>query len=228
MIRLPPLLGGLANAVRRPVPPVQPDPNRHHLIISGTGRAGTSYLVQLFEELGMDTGFSGRHEGMHPTCDAGKEHDLRNPAAPYLVKDPHLCEYLDEALAGGGVVVDHALIPVRDLYAAAESRRDVARRWYADPNSPAYPPPGGLWDPSTTADGQEAVLAQKLYRLLEALARHDIPTTLLHFPRVVRDPEYLYRKVAFALPGVGLDRFLAAHRAVTRPELVHDFEKRAA
>lgn len=30
---------------------------KHHIIISGTGRAGTTFLVQLLTELELDTGF---------------------------------------------------------------------------------------------------------------------------------------------------------------------------
>jgi hypothetical protein len=60
------------------------------------------------------------------------EWDLRRPDAPYIIKSPWLCDYLDEALDSGEYIIDHAIIPMRDLYSAAysaaESRRDVVRR----------------------------------------------------------------------------------------------------
>jgi hypothetical protein len=31
---------------------------KSHVIIAGTGRAGTTFLVELFTELGIETGFS--------------------------------------------------------------------------------------------------------------------------------------------------------------------------
>ena len=77
---------------------------KHHLIISGTGRAGTTFLVQLLTELGLDTGFKDAFSEFHANCNAGMEWNLRREDAPYVVKSPELCEYLDEVLktsAGG-------------------------------------------------------------------------------------------------------------------------------
>lgn len=191
---------------------------RHHLIISGTGRAGTTFLVQLFTELGMDTGFDHAQARVHELCKAGMEQNLREPNAPYIVKSPTLCEYLDEVLEAGDVVIDHALIPIRDLYAAAESRRDVFRRGARKAGIP-----GGLWL-TKNPRAQEAVLAQEFHKLIHTLTKHDVPTIWLYFPRFVTDPEYLYRKIKPALPAMEYDAFLRAFQSVSRPELVHDFQ----
>lgn len=193
---------------------------KHHLIISGTGRAGTTFLVQLFTALGLDTGFTDPASDLNPNCDAGMEWDIRRADAPYIVKSPWLCDYLGEVLADGRVRIDHALVPVRDLYTAAESRRDVARR--TDRTLFGGDIPGGLWH-TDEPERQEAVLAVQLYKLLYALAERDIPLTLLHFPRLVRDPQYLFGKLQFMLKGVGRESFLEAHSRVARPELVHEF-----
>lgn len=192
---------------------------KHHLIISGTGRAGTTFLVQLLTELGMDTGFPDPSSGLYANCNAGMELDICDPNAPYIIKTPVLCDYLD-AVVRDGVVIDHAIVPVRDLYAAAESRRAVSRK--ADSSSGGGGVPGGLWD-TDTPEQQEAVLAVHFHTLIETLTKHEIPTTLLHFPRFIHDPDYLYAKIGFVLTGIGHERFLEAFRAVARPELVHDF-----
>jgi hypothetical protein len=193
---------------------------KHHLIISGTGRAGTTFLVQLLTELGLDTGFPKPWSGVLAACNAGMEYDLREPDAPYVVKSPWLCDYLGEVVAGGQVVIDHALVPVRDLYAAAQSRRDVAKR--SGPTAPPDQVAGGLWH-TQDPDEQEGVLARQLYKLVYALARHDIPTTLLQFPTLVIEADYLYRRIGPVLAGIGYDAFQRAFRAVSRPHLVHDF-----
>src|SRR5689334_19108131 len=101
---------------------------KHHLIISGTGRAGTTFLVQLFTALGLDTGFSDLQSAIYENCNAGMEKDIHLPDAPYIIKTPWLCDYLDEVLENNDRVIDHAIVPVRDLYAAAQSRRDVSAR----------------------------------------------------------------------------------------------------
>jgi hypothetical protein len=197
---------------------------RHHTIISGTGRAGTTFLVQLLTELGLDTGFPNAHAQIYPNANAGMEFDIRNPNnAPYIVKSPGLCDYLDEALQGDEIVIDHAIIPMRDLYTAAQSRRTVTSK--ADPSLAVVP--GGLWPTKETgsqeAKNQEWILAGRLYNLIYTLAKHDIPVVLLLFPRVVNDPEYLYRKLRFVLGDISYDTFFKAFQAISRPELVHDF-----
>ena len=194
---------------------------RKHIIISGTGRSGTTFLVQLYTALGLDTGFSDVTADVNRHCQAGLEWDLRRPDAPYIVKSPWLCSYLGEVLANREIVIEHALVPVRDLYAAAESRRDVTRRAEAA-GRPTVDVPGGLWH-TDQPERQEHMLTGQFYSLAYTLAQHDIPLTLLHFPRIVQDPEYLYRKLAFSLRRVSARRFRATFAAVARPDLVHDF-----
>jgi hypothetical protein len=195
---------------------------RHHVIISGTGRAGTTFLVRLLGELGLDIGYSDPQAEVFTNCDAGLEWNIGDPGAPYVVKSPMLCDVIDGLVSSGKLVVDHALVPVRNLYAAAESRRDVSRR--SDPAAHGPVVPGGLW-PGSTPERQEAFLAQRLYALIEALARHDVPTTLLHFPRLATDADYLRGKLAPVTGEVPVDAFRRAFAAVSRPELIHAFQR---
>ena len=198
--------------------------DKHHIIISGTGRAGTTFLVQLLTALGFDTGFSDIRSHIYPHCNAGMELDILDPSAPYIVKSPWLCDHLDEVLRGGGIVIDHAIVPVRDLYAAAQSRRDVISR--VDPSLYGGPDkvPGGLWH-TTRPEDQEKILTEQLYKLIYTLAKYDVPLVLLYFPRLVKDPEYLYRKLAFLLGDISYSTFLTAFQEVSRPELIHESQK---
>jgi len=195
---------------------------RHHIVISGTGRAGTTFLVQLLTDLNMDTGYPSPSAVIHSHCNAGLEGDIRSPDAPYIVKSPWMCDYLDDVLEQGEIIVDHAIVPVRDLYSAAESRRDVVRRVDIDKFSGPDKVPGGLWH-TTQIEAQEMVLTAQLYKLIYALARHDVPLTLLYFPRLVYEPEYLYRKLSFLMDDIDYHHFNQIFEKVCRPELVHDF-----
>ena len=194
---------------------------KHHLIISGTGRAGTTFLVQLLTELGLDTGFPHANSGIHESSNAGMEWNIKHHNAPYVVKNPALCKDLEDVLETGDVVVDCAIIPIRDLFASAESRRTVQRKVNKRDT------PGGLILTSNPSD-QEAVLAVQLHSLVHALAKHDVPMIWLYFPRLVKDPDYLYDKLKSVLPGQNAETFLRAFRAVSRPELVHDFKPESA
>jgi len=194
---------------------------KRHLIISGTGRAGTTFLVQLLTQLGLDTGYSDPWQKIHSNCNAGMEWDIRKEDAPYIVKSPALCDYLDDFLKSGKAVIDHAIVPVRDLYAAAESRREVARKG----DFKFLTPRRFLFWRIRNPKEQESVLTQHFYRLLHALARNDVPVTLLHFPRLAKNPDYLYRKLQFLLKDIGWEDFRAAFELISRPNMIHDFRK---
>ncbi len=197
---------------------------KRHLLISGTGRAGTTFLVQLFTALGLDTGYADTKDGIHQSANAGMEWsvaDIFNQTAPYVVKSPSLSEHIREVLAAHEVTIDFMIIPIRDLYSAAESRREISR------HAKQRGAPGGLWL-TKSPRRQEAALAIQFHHLVDALTEHDVPMIWLHFPRLVRDPEYLYHKLKPALPGKDFVEFVQAFRAVSRPELVHNFKLKSA
>lgn len=191
---------------------------KHHVIISGTGGAGTTFLVQLLTSLGLDTGFSNPYENIYPQANAGMEKDLRDPDAPYIVKSPWICDYIGDVLKDGNVIIDHAIIPFRELHAAAESRRRISAN---DPlgHTPNIVP-GGIWDVENPQD-QEKVLAVKLYQLLDSLIEYEVPITFIRFPRFVHEPLYLYKKLWFLLDGFGYSEFIKVFQKIANPDLVH-------
>jgi hypothetical protein len=193
---------------------------RSHVVISGTGRAGTTFLVQLLTHLGLNTGFDVNSMELYPMARAGLETDIRDAGAPYVVKDPLLCDFLEEVLASS-VRIEHAIIPVRRFDAAAASRAHVQKlvTGNADGKDPVK---GGLWD-TDKADDQVALLRVKFTRLIEALVRHDIPITFVGYPRLIRDPDYLYAKLGFLLGDIDLALFRAVFARTARPEWVHQF-----
>lgn len=193
---------------------------RSHILISGTGRAGTTFLDQLLAELGFDTGKGQYFEN----CFAGLDYDLRDENAPFIVKSPHLCELLDDIIANNDISIKHLIIPIRDLTSAAQSRRDVQMRaqqmdlGIQDVN-------GGLWGTSNP-EKQESELAVRFYNLIRAVSRYEIPHTFLEFPRIVNDPEYLRGKLIpiFGRFRLRKWRFMRAFHKTSKPSLVHHFK----
>ena len=111
-------------------PTGRPSAGSGHIIISGTGRAGTTLLVQLFTHLGFDTGF-GRADSLRcidSLSHAGLEHSLRQKLLPHVIKSPWLVDELPDALAKGTLPISAAIVPIRQLSAAAESRRGSGAR----------------------------------------------------------------------------------------------------
>ncbi|MEM7287366.1 MAG: hypothetical protein AAF480_13520 [Actinomycetota bacterium] len=205
---------------------------RHHCIISGTGRAGTSFLVALLTRCGVDTGFGEERLALNNRARAGLEDDVRRDTASYLVKSPWFCDYADEVYARPDIVIDHVFVPMRNLEHAALSRARVSAeakpelalrtrlKLWARRRGPVVP--GGLLY-ARSAEQQEVVLLRQLYRLLLSSSQVDVPVTLLHFPTLAEDPEYLFGKLAPLLDGVDYEDFVRVFEQTVRPDLITDF-----
>ena len=209
---------------------------RHHLIISGTGRAGTTFLVELFTHLGLDTGFKPEELHLHldKRARAGLERDVREEGSPYVVKSPFFCDHAEEVFQRRDLVIDHILVPMRDLRAAAQSRQFVTAAaraqlppWQRIAQSLFRAPvvPGGLWKTHRTWK-QERVLMDEFYKLLLAAAATAVPVTLLRYPRLVQDATYLFEKLRPVLGTISAEQFGLVFKRTARPELTHSFNSR--
>ena len=192
-------------------PPDRPEPK---VIITGTGRAGTTLLVQILTDLGLDTGYTSEAKG-DPLTKGGLEKDITRPDAPRIVKSPYLSWQLGDLMDSGTVAIDHVIVPIRDLDVAAASR---VRSTKYGTNLRTR---GGLFG-TAKATKQRDVLAQFEYELFFTIARLDLPHTLLHFPRLAQDWEYTYRKLSFLAPDVGAERWKSVIEARYQPTWVHE------
>jgi hypothetical protein len=193
---------------------------KSHVLISGTGRAGTTFLVQLLTELGFDTGKGHYNKNFY----AGLEHDLRDNNATLIVKPPHLCDHIENIVNNPDKFIKHLIVPIRYIYSAAESRRNVQRQ--AQKKNPLVQDvPGDLWGTSDPLE-QESVLAQKLYNLVQVSCAHGIPSTFLDFSRLVHDPKYLKGELIKILGRSGLRswRFNSAFKKTCKVHLIHNFK----
>ncbi len=194
---------------------------RKHIIISGTGRSGTTFLVQLFTALGLDTGFETVDSDFYKHCNAGMEKDIRIEDSPYIIKTPWLCDYIEEVLSSKNIKIELAIIPIRDLFSAAESRRFVSDN-YEDKTVKKTDIPGGLWH-ADIPELQEEILAKKLYNLIYFLTIYNVPIVFLYFPKFVKDPTYLYNKLNTFLNLPKKNIFKKIFYGISKPELIHDF-----
>lgn len=205
---------------------------RSHVVISGTGRAGTSFLVELLTHLGLDTGFTTDELAKRKSllARAGLEHDIRRPNAPFIVKSPWFCDYSEEILRRDDISIKHVFIPMRDLQAAAESRRFVTAQTVAAMplldrvRYRLFPKGlvGGIWQ-TTDASRQEEALLEQVYKLMLSLSATTVPVTLLRFPQIVNDPAYLFEKLRPILGQISFTGFRDVFCQVARKDLVHSF-----
>lgn len=193
---------------------------KHHLLITGTGRTGTTFLVKLLTMLDFYTGFSKEQVTAGKSLTAGLEHQGIGGNLPYVIKNPKLMWLLPELLRKNKVVIDHILLPMRDINAAAESRRENVRK------SSAQVAPqdvvGGLEGVSNPAE-QEIFFLRQYYDFMEFVSQYHIPITLLQYPRLVLDGEYLYEKLYPILSAIPKNHFLKVFRMLSDPSLVHSY-----
>lgn len=195
----------------------------HHCLISGTGRSGTTFLVILLTHLGVDTGFTPETAEAENSGHAGLELKAIKPSGPYVIKSPQFCDRLDKVLsADPSIKLDCVIVPIRDISAAAESRAATQFLTTGARSGSGQNVRGGLWE-TTDPDSQKAVLERKLSALMVSIARHDIPIVMLWFPRLVKDPKYLYSKLKFLLANTSYAEFEKAFYGVVRADWVHQF-----
>jgi hypothetical protein len=210
---------------------------RNHVVITGTGRSGTTFLVELLTYLGLDTGFSAENieaKRYHKIARAGLEHDIRREGCPFIVKNPQFCNYVEEVFHRDDIVIEHIFVPMRDLSAAAESRRYVTKssvsaltfgeRLKYMVRFKVFP--GGLLDKGSDKPGkQEEELLTQMYKLMLAASDTAIPVSFMRYPRIVKDCPYLFEKLKPILPGITYESFSEVFNKTVRPDLVHSFTK---
>jgi hypothetical protein len=207
---------------------------QHHLLVAGTGRAGTSALVRYLTGLGLETHLSrcGDAAQWDEAAQAGLEDIPLSRVArdlPYVVKSPWSYEFVEEILEDPGIQLDGVIVPVRDLLEASASR--ITRQlqamhqelpWMAQTATFEHCgiTPGGVIFSLNPVD-EARLLAVGFHRLLERLVDADIPIVLLAFPRLAADPDYLHRRLAPLLPtDIPIAQARAVHAETFRIENV--------
>ena len=199
----------------------QPKTLNGKVIITGPGRSGTTFLVSLLTELGYDTGFSREQcRLLDPVGRAGLEmgiykyvHKDSPLSDPYIIKSPLISDSLRDACEMGDVSVEHVYIPVRCLRDVALSREKVSKAGGVS---------GGFWG-ADCIEEQENKISRSFYSLIDTCLKFDLPYTLISFPRLIEDSEYLYGKLQMLVAGLSFDEFSSAFDRVVRPELVTNF-----
>jgi len=204
------------------IEPSEPRPIRHHLLIAGTGRAGTSFLVRYLERLGLDTGFAALDaSNWDEAANAGLERDLLSddPSPPYVVKTPFATEYIDDVLARPDIALDVVIIPVRDLVDATSSRviNELRQVYRAIPSKTEdnwrhYGFTAGGLVVSLEPIDQARILALGFHHLVERLVAAEVPIVFLAFPKFIAEPGYLFERLRPFLPtDLTLEAAIEAH-----------------
>ena len=178
----------------------------NRVCITGTGRAGTTFLVRLLTLLGLNTGYKqewikDNNVFISKNCNAGLENYNRsNP--PKIIKDPTMIEYPEYFILQYSLT--DVIWPIRDFSDAADSR--VA---HGKDN-------GGLWNASNK-DEQMNVFYKYTSEALYQIAKHNVNLHLLSFETMISDHKYLYDKIKFLFDeDICYDFFVDQYHLATR------------
>ncbi|WP_277187171.1 hypothetical protein [Caballeronia sp. BR00000012568055] len=194
----------------------------HHLFIAGTGRAGTTFLVQYLTSCGLETQLSLHPEArLNEHANAGLEdYPSKGAHLPYVIKSPWLYEFVDQLLERNDVTIDAVIMPMRDLVEAASSRvilemrsrygddrlNDDVRQW----ETWGWTPGGMVY--SMNPIDQARLLALGFHDAVFALVKKQIPIVFVDFERMIADAEYAWSALEPALKHkTDRARALAAH-----------------
>lgn len=193
-----------------------PAPVAPKIVITGTGRAGTTLLVQILDELGLDTGVAeGKLSPYGHAVRAGLEARVDDPEAPTVVKDMTFGFRAQALLDSGEIAVAHVLIPTRRLDVAVASR--IRAAGYG-----RLPFRRGALTGTLRATDQKAVLEKMRAELIDALHAHEVPYTELEFPRFAGDAAYLHERLAVLHLDATVEDVQQVLDRCVRPELIHE------
>lgn len=173
---------------------------RSNVIISGTGRCGTTFLMLIFTFLGLDTGFNSENylHNIDETANSGLEKDLN---FAYIVKSPAYLQCINDVVMETDI--DWMIIPVRDYEDAALSRYKLGSGVR-----------GGLWD-ATNATDQMYMYWRIMAKYIKKMVKYQIPTIFLDFDRMIISQRYTYDKLKPVLGDVTFANFKIAYTKAT-------------
>ena len=158
------------------------------VLITGTGRAGTSFLVHLLSALGLDTGYTEDEcfNICNNACQAGAEHTIEKPYK--ILKNPQFMMDMEEIVKEHDI--EHVIIPIRRLEDTAKSREN---------NNENHGGFGGYTFDAENYDEQLEYNAHYFYKMIEVLTKNEIPFTTIAFPLMIEDWRYLLDRLEEAL-----------------------------
>jgi len=92
------------------------------ILITGTGRCGTTFLIKLFSFLDFNTGYTKENYklSIYSNCNSGMERKYNDNY--YILKNPSFMSDIEQILKDTSVIIKSVVIPIRNLKDSAKSR----------------------------------------------------------------------------------------------------------
>lgn len=142
-----------------------------------------------------------------------------------MVKSPNIANYIDELAEHDDIALDLVVVPLRDIDEAVDSRVRVfkdnlaKKGWLARFFGSKRGFAGGMVRTSDPKK-QQLVLLRSLSHLLVQCAKHNLPLAIVHYPRRMDDPAYLFQQLHPILGNIDEQTFHKALNTTLRPDWV--------
>ena len=162
------------------------------ILITGTGRCGTTFLIKLFSFLDFNTGFNrdNYHLSISSNCNSGMERFYKENY--YILKNPNFMCNIEHIVKDKSVKIKNVIIPIRELKMSAKSRVKHGKQ------------NGGLWN-ATNELNQITFYKNILTNYICISTKYDINTIFIDFDKMINDKVYLFNKLKNILDEKNID-----------------------
>lgn len=163
------------------------------ILITGTGRCGTTFLIKLFSFLDFNTGYNRNNYSLsiYSNCNSGMERSYKDNYN--VLKSPLFIKDIKKILEDTSITITNVIIPIRDLSMCAKSR--VKHGLNSE---------GGLWE-DTDELSQINFYQNILSNYLVISTKYDINTIFIDFDNMIHDKTYLFNKLKNILDKQNID-----------------------
>lgn len=179
-----------------------------NLIITGTGRVGTTFLIQLFRALGEDTG--GHDEIFREV--AASERDKDSYQWPRVIKGTaYIGMQLRDKIKRYDWNVSHVFFCLRNIESTIISMKKQKRG-------------KGVYKHLSNEEFEKRIeieVPQGFKEIREELKKTGIPYTEIWFPKSAQDREYCYSVLSPVLP-YSKEEYYAAWEKSVKPEKIRN------
>ena len=189
------------------------------ILITGTGRCGTTFLIALFTLLGMDTGFTREtlKENIHDKTKGGLE---EQPGKYKITKNPGFIFMIEFYILQTKQVPKLVIIPVRRFTESTESRyKNTEEQGLLNDPMPevitSSKGAGGLWN-ANTKEEQMLFYNKCMAEYIQVMTCYGIPTKFIDFHHMTTKSRYLFESLKDIIePDVTYERFEQCYNEAT-------------
>jgi len=162
------------------------------ILITGTGRCGTTFLIKLFSFLDFDTGYNRDNYNLSisSNCNSGMEREYTENY--YILKNPFFMSNIENIIKDTSITIKYVIIPIRDFKMSAKSRLKHGKE------------AGGLWnaeDELSQINFYENIFQDYIF----ISNKYNINTIFIDFDKMINDKTYLFNTLKIILDEKNID-----------------------